>query len=336
MREVSGNKIAQILDISDSRIKYDASARKLVSQKAILAYILKSTMDEFSSVTVKQIAEELIEGSPQVSEAAVNQDSPDLMSDGGVLMDGNDGIHGMMTEDVSVREGTVRYDIRFAVRIPSSDECIEIIVNIEIQNKDMPGYPIPKRGIYYGSRLISAQRGSVFKNQEYGKIKKVVSIWICENTSLSRSDTINEYRFSEVCKRGNYQEESKNYDLMRVIVMRLGAYGEDSEDDAIRLLSMVFSSERSPEYKKMVLSEEFQINVTEEISQEVRQMCNLSTGILEKGIEKGRAEGRAEGMMETLFNLVREGVLTASVAAQQANMELAEFERAYRAYCEDK
>lgn len=125
---------------------------------------------------------------------------------------------------------------------------------------------------------------------EYGKIKKVVSIWICENTSLSRSDTINEYRFSEVCKRGNYQEESKNYDLMRVIVMRLGAYGEDSEDDAIRLLSMVFSSERSPEYKKMVLSEEFQINVTEEISQEVRQMCNLSTGILEKGIEKGRAE----------------------------------------------
>ncbi len=75
-------------------------------------------MDEFSSVSVKQIAEELIEGSPQVSEAAVNQDSPGLMSDGGVLMDGNDGIHGMMTEDVSVREGTVRYDIRFVVRIP--------------------------------------------------------------------------------------------------------------------------------------------------------------------------------------------------------------------------
>lgn len=41
-------------------------------------------------------------------------------------------------------------------------------------------------------------------------------------------------------------------------------------------------------------------------------------------------------MMETLFNLVREGFLTASVAAQQANMKLAEFERAYRAYCEDK
>ena len=52
-----------------------------------------------------------------------------------------------------------------------------------MQMKDTPGYPIPKRGIYYGSRLISAQRGTVFKNQEYGKIKKVVSIWICQSIS---------------------------------------------------------------------------------------------------------------------------------------------------------
>ena len=74
------------------------------------------------------------------------------------------------------------------------------------------------------------------------------------------------------------------YDLIRVIVMRLGAEGEHSEDDAIRLLSSMFSPTRTAEDKKKILSEEFHISVTEEINREVRRMCNLSAGILEKGI----------------------------------------------------
>lgn len=318
MGKVVGNRISQILDVSDRKTRYDASARNLVAQKAILAYILKSAMDEFSSVSVKQIAEELIEGSPQVNEIPVHQDSP------GGRLNGNDRVADMATEDVSIQEGTVRYDIRFLVRVPGEDEQIEIIVNIEVQMKDTPGYPIPKRGIYYGSRLISAQRGTVFKDQEYGRIKKVVSIWLCQSTSPERSDTINEYRFWEKCRRGTYQEEEKNYDLIRVIVMRLGDYGENSEDDAIRLLSKVFSGKRSAEEKKAVLSEEFQIDVTEKIDQEVGVMCNLSDGLIEKGEERG--------MLKTLFRLVKEGILTLSIAAQQAGMELSEFEQKYKAF----
>ena len=143
------------------------------------AYILKSTMDEFADIPVKQIAEELIEGSPLVSETAVFQDTPD--KDG--KMNGSSRVQEMATEDVSVLEGTVRYDIRFVVRMPGINERIEIIVNIEIQNNDKPGYPIHKRGIYYGARMVSSQRGTLFRDQEYGKIKKVVSIWICENTA---------------------------------------------------------------------------------------------------------------------------------------------------------
>ena len=55
------SEIAQTLDVSGETAEYDASAKKLVAQKSILAYILKSTMDEFSDVPVKTIAEELIE-----------------------------------------------------------------------------------------------------------------------------------------------------------------------------------------------------------------------------------------------------------------------------------
>lgn len=112
--------------------------------------------------------------------------------------------------------------IRFLAIIPQSGELVEIYVNIEVQNNDIPGYPIPMRGIYHVARPISARRGTVFKEQEYGKIKRVVGIWICEDTAEKRSDTINRYSFTEECKRGNFHEEKQNYDLMTVVVLRFG------------------------------------------------------------------------------------------------------------------
>ena len=176
----------------------------------------------------------------------------------------------------------------------------------------------------------------MFKDQEYDRIKKVASIWICEDTAMERSDAINEYRFVELCKRGEYREAEANYDLMRIVVMRLGQAGEQSGDDAIRLLSKVFSTERSAEEKKVVLSEEFHIEVTEEISREVSQVCNLSTGIYDKGmrqgIQEGILEGKREGALEILFGLVKDNLLSITDAAKRANIERSVFEKEYMAY----
>ena len=103
---------------------------------------------------------------------------------------------------------------------------------------------------------------------------------------------------------------------------------EHSEDDAIRLLSNMFSPTRTAEDKKKILSEEFHISVTEEINREVKRMCNLSAGILEKGIELGIEKGT----LETLFALVKQGIISISVAAKQVSMEPNEFEKRYRNY----
>ena len=134
-----------------------------------------------------------------------------------------------------------------------------------------------------------------------------------------------------------HQEERKNYDLMRVIVMRLGSQGENSSDDAIRLLSTIFSTDRTPEEKKNVLSDEFHIAITTVIDQEVKRMCNLSTGILERGLERGLKrgleQGREQGMMETLFGLVKDGILSLADAAKRAGMDLSTFEKEYKSYC---
>ena len=168
-------------------------------------------------------------------------------------------------------------------------------VKKKIQNNDTPGYPIPKRGIYYAARMISSQRGTIFKDQEYDKIKKVASIWVCEDTADYRSDTINRYVFTEECLRGDFHEEKQAYDLMTVVVLRLGSKGVNSEDNAIRLLSKMFSMNLDYKEKLDALENEFQISASREISEEVQEVCNLSTGVFNKAYNKGYDLGYDSG-----------------------------------------
>ena len=285
------SELAQNLKVADENaaFKYDESARNIVAQKSVLAYILKSALDEYAEYTVQEIAERFIEDEPELRKVAVHQDHPDR-KDAPDMMSGDDKIEGDPTADKSQRDGTVYFDIRFTAVLPSDGGRIEILINCEIQNRDTPGYPIPKRGIYYTARMISSQRGTIFKDQEYGKIKKCVSIWLCEDTADTRSDTINRYSFTEECLRGNFQEEKKDYDLMAVVVLRLGHRGEESEDNAIRLLSKMFSTNLSYEDKLDALQNEFKIRVSKEMSEEVQSMCNLSMGVLNKGkMEQAKA-----------------------------------------------
>ena len=127
--------IAQGLHVTDDSAGYDAACKRVLSEKAILARIMKACLEEYKDCDVNEIAEKYIEGQPQVSTVPVLPD------------EGNTIISGMDTEDKSVHEGTVTYDIRFRAIVPSSGEPIALIINVEAQDKFYPGYPLIKRGI---------------------------------------------------------------------------------------------------------------------------------------------------------------------------------------------
>ena len=129
---------------------------------------------------------------------------------------------GRCEEHATLTEGSVTYDIRFYAQAPRDGTLMEIIVNVEAQNKYNPGYPLIKRGIYYVSRMISAQNGVDFKNGEYGKLKKVCSIWICLNAPKERRNSITRYTLREEQLVGNSVEAAKNYDLISVVMICLG------------------------------------------------------------------------------------------------------------------
>ena len=171
--------ISESIRIADEKARYDAACKRILSEKIILAWIMKSCVEEFRDVAVKEIADKYIEGTPEVAEVPVMPDEVKSPK-----------ITGTNIEDKTVHEGTVYYDIRFYATAPKSGEGIRLILNVEAQNDFYPGYSLVTRGIYYCSRMISSQYGTEFTDSHYEKIKKVYSIWICMNPPEKRQNSI--------------------------------------------------------------------------------------------------------------------------------------------------
>ncbi len=276
----SDTTIVKNIRVADEKASYDAACKRLLSEKIILAWIMKNCLEEYRDCDVEEIAEKYIEGTPQVGEVAVAPDESNRVSM----------IQGAGNEDTSLTEGTVTYDIRFFAIAPVSGELIRLIINIEAQNDFYPGYPLIKRGIYYCSRMISAQYGTEFTNSHYENIKKVYSIWICMNPPKSRENSITRYYITEENLVGSVKERKADYDLMAAVMICLGKEG-NSGTDLLKLLNVLLSTETGSQDKCQILEEDFHIRMTQTLESEVSLMCNLSKGVEEKGIEKGRQEG---------------------------------------------
>ena len=245
-------------------------------------------------------------------------------------------VQGMGNEDISQNEGTVYYDVRFNAIAPSTEEHgnIRLIINAEAQNRFKLKYPLTKRAVYYGSRLISAQNGTVFTKSDYQKLRKVYSIWICVNPAKKFRNSITRYSLKPETIIGNAVEAPENYDLINIVMVCLGKMEEWNDNNLIKFLGVLFQNELSAREKKDILERDFNIPMTETFESEVDDMCNLSQGVAEeamqKGIEKGIQKGIEQGRIHALIELVNDGVLTIEKAADKAGMSVEEFRDAMK------
>ena len=231
-------------------------------------------------------------------------------------------VQGMGNEDISQNEGTVYYDVRFNAIAPSTEEHenIRLIINAEAQNRFKLKYPLTKRAVYYGSRLISAQHGTVFTKSDYQKLRKVYSIWICVNPAKKFRNTITRYSLKPETIIGNAVEAPENYDLINIVMVCLGKMEEWNDNNLIKFLGVLFQNELSAREKKDILERDFNIPMTETFESEVDDMCNLSQGVAEEAMQQGRTH--------ILIELVNDGVLTIEKAAEKARMSVEEFRNA--------
>lgn len=286
--------ISNTLDVAADKAKYDNCAKKLLAYKAIDAWILKCCTREFADYSIDYICEHCLSGSVEVAEHAVHQDHLNRNA----KINGDDQIIKMNSESTAIKEQTVYFDVRFQATLPGEKEPITLIINLEIQNQDKPGYALVRRGLYYCARMISEQYGTEFVDEHYEKIQKVYSIWICPSVAVRRKNGILRYHTVEEAIYGRPYVQKEDYDLMEVVILNLGDARMENEYKILNLLNTLFSQEITPDEKKEILKNKFNIATTAELESEVQNMCNLSSAIENKGKEIGRQEGLQEGRQE--------------------------------------
>jgi hypothetical protein len=260
---------------NDIAASVDRSVKKVMSSKQIVARIMQAVVSEYKDCTIDEIISLI--GKVSVSSVTVDQDNilPVIINEG--------------TEDNSINDGKRVYDIKFTARTPDN-ETIALIINIELQNTYDPGYTLIKRALYYTSRMISSQYGTVFTNSDFDKIQKVYSIWICTKPDNKHKNTISRYKITHDDLLGKVidtDEDVRDYDLINVIMICLGDSDTKECRGIIRMLRTLFSKDYPLSEKKSIMENEYNIPMTEDFSREVEDMCNVSSMYYNDGMEKG-------------------------------------------------
>jgi len=281
-----------IISTPQEEIKLDRYIKNVLAFKPLLARIFSETITECKGLTYEEI-ERCIEGELLVESVGIDPGMTNCAEK----------ISGQMQESTINGEGTAYYDIRTYLRIPyktRTDEQIrvKILVNLEAQKDDTPGYDLVTRGIFYCSRMISEQLSTEFTNKsadkvKYGNLKKVYSIWICTETTNEISNTIERYRIQREVFPMAKTMNVPRFDLLEVVQVNLSENheAENTGSEMIRLLTELFDENIEPKEKIVMLKEKYGLETTIEYEREVTYMTSYTANLKRKGHCEGRQEG---------------------------------------------
>ena len=298
-------EIANAVNAAGDKAQYDTRVKRLLAQKSILAHILVKTVDEFKGMKPEDVVK-YIEGEPSISVVPVepglaNMEKTDVAGQR---------IVGLNTENAEINEGLVRFDIIFYVRMKNG--LSQIIVNIEAQKDEPTEYKILNRAIFYVSRLISSQKERDFVNTNYDDIKQVFSIWICMNMDDNSLSHIHLTK-DEMLKPCNWKG---NLDLLNIVL--IGITNEIPEHDEKyemhRLIGALLSSELKEQEKLDIIEHEYNIPISQEFREDVRIMCNLSTGIEERATERATKKATEKTSEKFILNMYKKGYTLDQIA----------------------
>lgn len=275
-------------------IKYDAAMKKVMACIPIASQIVKETVPEFSDMSLDDIGKCFL----SVDSACIGVDTDTTHKAVRQAI-------GLSTEDKTVSEGVVTYDVKLLVQNPKTQEKSVLIINLEAQNISNAkrlGYDLVKRAVYYASRLISSQKGELFFKSDYDKICKIYSIWLVESPDPGERNSIVSLKWTEDVHKGPVEIFNDRYDLQRIVFVYLGSDDCPPRLKTIDVLNTLIDTDASSE-EKLIKLEKMGISITDDLREEVSEMCNFSEGVAYKAREKGRAEG--QNQLRSLLRLLK-------------------------------
>ncbi len=288
---------------------YDAHCKRLLADRQVIARVLVGTLGEFAGVSPGLVERELIDGEPAI-DAPMERDDP-----GRPLL--------LESEDATVGEGLVRFDVRARVRAPctSDGEAATRLmeVDLEPQGRSRLGYPLLCRALYYCGRMLSQQGAGVVAGSDYGALRKVASIWVCLNPPEANRATVAafEVRQRDVVGEGTY--DRADYDRLEAVVIGLGP-GSREAGGVVGMLATLLAKDLAPDEKLAVLHDEYGIMVSESIEREVRDMGGMGQAIYDDAFEEGslkRLVACVRGLMKKLNWTAEEALGTFGVPREE-------------------
>lgn len=298
--------VADVIDAADNKRACDEACKKVLALTEIASRILKAVVPEYKDCSIDDIMCYI--GNIDITHEPVDLDViPPVIS-----LDNS--------EDSTMLEGKRFYDIKFTAKAPGKNHDITLIVNIEAQKDYNPGYSLVERGLYYCCRLISSQYGTVFTKSDYNKLQKVYSIWICVDPDEEHRNTIIQYSITPNQIFGELPDkdrQNRDYDLMSLIMVCLNN-DINTDNDIIRMLTVLFDLNVEKDEKKAILQNEYGIEMTESLDERVSEMCNVSGMYYEKGM----AQGAEKANTQTALKLLALGTVSKEDIAKATGLDL--------------
>ena len=226
-------KATNVLDIS----AYGAEVKAFLANKEILAHIMKGCVEEYADCSIDDIVHKYIEGVPQINAAVSVTDAP-------------------------ASEGTALCDIRFFAPAPGEDGAlIKLIISVDASHKDDPADSLTQRSIQYCCQMLSEEENVEFDRLDGVRLKKVCSISICLS-STNVPNSIVRFRMDKEDMIGHTDIDRREYDMMQVIMLRLGQPDQTQLGTILHILDVVFSNQLELTDKKNTLKKDYGIQMT--------------------------------------------------------------------------
>lgn len=242
---MSNNKINRIsgsiglenaLGDDHEKNRYDSVGKSVLKHKEVLANILKYSVLEYSHFTCEEIMSFI--------------DADSILADTSIAPDTDTRISGDDPTQSAVKEANMTFDVLFKVlnpdknatkRIKGQKKNIHLHVDVELQGKYNPGYPIEKRGIYNLARMTSSQLEVINAKTNYNILEKSYCIFICVgNVPRYLWNTVSYYEFTNTKNIGKVKLNPSNYDLMGLVLIRIGEWITEDVTDIIHFLHGIF------------------------------------------------------------------------------------------------
>ena len=285
----------------------DAECKMLLHRKEVISVILKGTVEEYEGYSLEEIMDFIEADSlEEAKEVSVNRT--------------NAQVHGDNAEFAQLNEKVSFFDMLFRAKNPALSEegmLVNLRIDIEPQKTYRPGYPIEKRGLYYLARLLSAQLSLVTEQTDYRGLEKCCSIWICrDDIPKDEQYSMSFYEITNTKNIGDCSVSKKDYDLMKLVIIRLGdkvynvswiigpslgSYYRDEGSEGYRLLRFL-NAIMYPHAEDFMdtISEYIDFSVNEELWKETNGMFSLGQCILEDGKKEGMEKGMRALIMDNL------------------------------------